>query len=112
DLTVNAMFLGIDGELFDYYNGLAHLRARNVTFVGSASTRIQEDYLRILRFFRFHGRIAMNPYVPHDQATLDAITNYGEGLRQISGTYSSTRSLHCLVVIDGCIGCVWNELQF
>ena len=49
DLTFNSLFLGLDGTLYDYFNGERDLRARRVQFVGDAKKRIQEDYLRILR---------------------------------------------------------------
>ncbi|XP_013383697.1 CCA tRNA nucleotidyltransferase 1, mitochondrial-like [Lingula anatina] len=52
DLTVNSMFLGFDGTLYDYFNGKEDLEQRRVKFVGNAEERIQEDYLRILRYFR------------------------------------------------------------
>ena len=55
DFTMNALFVGSDGTLYDYVGGLADLRARRVRFIGDAATRIAEDYLRILRFFRFHA---------------------------------------------------------
>jgi poly(A) polymerase len=53
---MNAMFLGIDGTLYDPFGGLADLMAGRVRFVGDARQRIQEDVLRLLRFFRFHAR--------------------------------------------------------
>ena len=56
DFTMNAMFLGIDGTLYDPFGGLADLRAGRVRFVGDARQRIKEDVLRLLRFFRFHAR--------------------------------------------------------
>ena len=56
DFTINAMSLAPDGAVFDYFGGVADLRAGLVRFVGDATTRIAEDYLRILRFFRFHAR--------------------------------------------------------
>ena len=52
DLTINAMSLSLDGTLFDYFNGQQHIANRRVEFVGSAKLRIEEDYLRILRYFR------------------------------------------------------------
>ena len=55
DFTMNALYANADGEIFDYVGGLADLRARRVRFVGDAKTRIREDYLRILRLFRFHA---------------------------------------------------------
>ncbi|RVE73346.1 hypothetical protein OJAV_G00049260 [Oryzias javanicus] len=55
DLTINSMFLGLDGTLYDYFRGYEDLQNHRVRFVGSAEQRIQEDYLRILRYFRTHG---------------------------------------------------------
>lgn len=52
DLTINSMFLGLDGSVYDYFFGYDDLKKHRVVFVGDASTRIQEDYLRILRYFR------------------------------------------------------------
>jgi poly(A) polymerase len=56
DFTINALYASPDGEIFDYANGLDDLEAGRVRFVGDAVTRIREDYLRILRLFRFHAR--------------------------------------------------------
>ena len=61
DFTINAMSLGADGTLFDYFGGQADLAAGRLRFVGAAAERIAEDYLRVLRFFRFqirYGRVA------------------------------------------------------
>jgi poly(A) polymerase len=55
DFTMNALFLGRDGTVHDYVSGLADIADRRVRFIGDAATRIAEDYLRILRFFRFHA---------------------------------------------------------
>lgn len=55
DFTMNALYASADGEIFDDVGGLADLRARRVRFVGDPRTRIREDYLRILRLFRFHA---------------------------------------------------------
>lgn len=55
DFTFNAMYLSPEGELFDYYGGAEDARAGRVRFIGDADRRIAEDYLRILRFFRFHA---------------------------------------------------------
>ena len=56
DFTINAMSMGADGVLHDYFSGEADLAARRVRFVGDAAQRLREDYLRALRFFRFHAR--------------------------------------------------------
>lgn len=46
-------FLGLDGMLYDFFNGYEDLKNKKIRFVGKASERIQEDYLRILRYFRY-----------------------------------------------------------
>ncbi|XP_041671699.1 CCA tRNA nucleotidyltransferase 1, mitochondrial [Cheilinus undulatus] len=84
DLTINSMFLGLDGTLYDYFKGYEDLQNRKVRFVGSAKQRIQEDYLRILRYFRFYGRVAVDPD-NHEPETLNAIRENGRGLAGISG---------------------------
>ncbi len=61
DFTMNALYCDADGNLFDPLGGIGDLQARKVRFIGDAEDRIREDYLRILRFFRFfafygHGR--------------------------------------------------------
>lgn len=61
DFTINAMSLAPDGAVFDYFGGIADLRAGQLRFVGDPGTRIAEDYLRILRYFRFYARYAATP---------------------------------------------------
>jgi poly(A) polymerase len=55
DFTINAMSCTIDGDIFDPFGGVEDLRLGRVRFVGDPSTRIGEDILRILRFFRFYA---------------------------------------------------------
>ena len=55
DFTMNALYAGADGVVIDPLGGLPDLHARRLRFVGDAHARIREDYLRILRFFRFHA---------------------------------------------------------
>ncbi len=55
DFSINALSVSADGRLFDYVGGLADIAARKVRFIGDPQQRIAEDYLRILRFFRFHA---------------------------------------------------------
>ncbi|MEK9904029.1 MAG: CCA tRNA nucleotidyltransferase [Rhodospirillales bacterium] len=55
DFTINAMSADIDGNIYDYFGGEDDLKAGIVRFVGEAGERVREDYLRILRFFRFHA---------------------------------------------------------
>jgi poly(A) polymerase len=75
DFTINALSVARNGAVFDYVGGIADLKARRVRFIGDAATRIAEDYLRILRFFRFHAF-------------------YGEGLSDAAG-------LHAAIVARG-----------
>ncbi|MCP1199893.1 CCA tRNA nucleotidyltransferase [Notoacmeibacter sp. MSK16QG-6] len=61
DFTINALYADADGRVFDLIGGLPDLETRTIRFIGDARARIEEDYLRILRFFRFfawygHGR--------------------------------------------------------
>jgi tRNA nucleotidyltransferase (CCA-adding enzyme) len=82
DLTINAMALTMDGKLIDPFKGAADLKAGRVRFVGVAADRIQEDYLRILRWLRFHARYADS--LALDEAASDAVREHGGGLRGIS----------------------------
>jgi tRNA nucleotidyltransferase (CCA-adding enzyme) len=82
DLTFNAMSLTFDGELFDPFGGVKDLHNGIVRFVGNPDDRMQEDYLRILRWLRFHGRIAPNS--PLDKATVEAAMRNAKGLIGIS----------------------------
>jgi poly(A) polymerase/tRNA nucleotidyltransferase (CCA-adding enzyme) len=64
DFTINAMSLTRTGDVYDYFGGIGDLRAGIVRFVGEPATRIAEDYLRILRYFRFFARYAATPGDP------------------------------------------------
>jgi poly(A) polymerase len=55
DFTINALYAAPDGEIFDYATGMEDLIAGRIRFMGDPATRIAEDYLRILRLFRFHA---------------------------------------------------------
>jgi poly(A) polymerase len=55
DFTMNALYARPDGTVIDPLGGIDDLIARRVRFIGDGATRIKEDYLRILRFFRFHA---------------------------------------------------------
>lgn len=50
DLTINSMFLDLDGRVYDYFYGYDDLKKKRIVFVGDAAVRIREDYLRILRY--------------------------------------------------------------
>ncbi len=81
DFTMNAMSMLPDGAVFDYFDGVADLRAGRVRFVGEPTARIAEDYLRILRFFRFHARYG---HGEPDPSALDALRGGVPGLDRLS----------------------------
>jgi poly(A) polymerase/tRNA nucleotidyltransferase (CCA-adding enzyme) len=81
DFTINAMTMARDGRIFDFFNGRADLAAGVVRFVGDAHTRITEDYLRILRFFRFFARYAKGE---PDANAMTAITALRDGILILS----------------------------
>lgn len=84
DLTINAMAMSFDGEIVDPFDGQADLADRRIRFVGDARQRIREDYLRILRWFRFLGRFAPDAGPVFDSAGYDAIRQEAPGLVRIS----------------------------
>ena len=61
DLTFNALSLEVDGTIHDPFDGVADLHAGRVRFVGDATTRIQEDFLRLLRYYRFFAHYGRPP---------------------------------------------------
>jgi poly(A) polymerase len=82
DFTINALYADpASGKIFNYFDGLADLQARRVRFIGEPLTRIREDHLRILRFFRFHARFGEGE---PDQAGLDACTERANDLMALS----------------------------
>ncbi len=80
DFCMNAIYATPDGELFDPVGGLADIAARRVAFIGDAEKRIREDYLRILRFFRFTARFSEN----FDDAGLAACARLKDGISALS----------------------------
>ncbi|MBS9530131.1 MULTISPECIES: CCA tRNA nucleotidyltransferase [unclassified Wolbachia] len=59
DFTFNALYADKHGHIYDYFGGIEDLKARRLNFIGNAEDRIKEDYLRILRAFRFHAKICV-----------------------------------------------------
>ena len=82
DFTINALSAARDGTVYDYTTGLDDLAARHVRFIGDPAMRIAEDYLRILRFFRFHA--AYGPGGHPDADGLAACVAGRDGLDQLS----------------------------
>lgn len=81
DFTMNAMFCSKNGHIYDYFGGRADLSSGIVRFVGNARQRIIEDYLRILRFFRFFARYGQGIA---DADALAAIAAERQGLPMLS----------------------------
>jgi poly(A) polymerase len=81
DFTINALSLSEDGTVHDYVGGIDDLGAGRVRFIGDAEARIREDYLRILRFFRFSARFAASGL---DREGLSAAIRSRDGLARLS----------------------------
>jgi poly(A) polymerase len=83
DFRLNSLYLDEDGAIFDPTGeGVADAKAGRIVFVGEAETRIREDYLRILRFFRFYARYGRGE---PDAVALKACADLREGLKGLSG---------------------------
>lgn len=82
DFTINALSTDRRGRLVDYFGGVEDLKAGRIRFVGDAGERVREDYLRILRFFRFYARFGRPPV---DQEALRACREGADGLTRLSG---------------------------
>ncbi|KUF09553.1 CCA tRNA nucleotidyltransferase [Pseudoponticoccus marisrubri] len=83
DFTMNALYAARDGQLVDPLGGLPDLHARRVRFIEDADRRIREDYLRILRFFRFSAWYG-DPETGMDPEALAAIAGNLDGLDTLS----------------------------
>ena len=81
DFTMNALYARADGTIEDHVGGLTDLAARRVRFIGDAHQRIREDYLRILRLFRFHAAYGEGAL---DKEALHAAIELRDGLDRLS----------------------------
>ena len=81
DFTFNALYCDLDGTIYDPFDGETDLREGRVRFIGIAEDRIEEDYLRILRFFRFQAWFGRPPL---DPIGAEACRKGAQGLRDIS----------------------------
>ena len=81
DFTLNALYAGLDGTVFDPLGGYEDVVAGRVRFIGDAEARIREDYLRILRFFRFNAYYGKGAYDPEGLA---ASVRLRDGFEQLS----------------------------
>ena len=81
DFTINSIYSDIEGNLFDPFNGKEDLEKGVVKFIGETETRIKEDYLRILRYLRFHLSYSKNK---HEIETLKLIKKNIAGISKLS----------------------------
>ncbi|MBC6440900.1 MAG: CCA tRNA nucleotidyltransferase [Rhodospirillales bacterium] len=94
DFTFNAMSMNADGDLFDYFGGRADLDAGLVRFVGVASERVAEDYLRVLRYFRFLARYGRGA---PDETAVAACRDSADRLGRLSAERVQAELLKILV---------------
>ena len=81
DFTINAIYSDLKGEIYDPLGGLKDLENKIVKFIGDPNERIREDYLRILRYFRFYTQYNNHQ---HDIKIVQAIKKGLNGIRKIS----------------------------
>ena len=81
DFTINAIYADIEGRIFDPLNGISDLQNGIIKFIGSSEQRIQEDYLRILLYFRFFTQYSK---IDYDQNIIRSVKQYINGLNKIS----------------------------
>lgn len=72
DFTINALYGGPEGTIYDYHGGLADMHAQRLRFIGDPSERIKEDALRVLRFYRFQAELGFQTSDEDDKAVADA----------------------------------------
>jgi poly(A) polymerase len=96
DFTMNALSASASGRVYDYVGGLADLAERRVRFIGDPQQRIAEDYLRIMRFFRFHAAYGDGP---PDPAGLHAAIVARQNLEQLSRERIRMELMKLLVAI-------------
>ena len=94
DFTINALYCDASGKVYDFTDGYTDIRRKRIKFVGVASRRIEEDYLRILRFFRFHAAYGKGR---PDPKGLAACKKLRKGLVQISAERLRQELLKLLV---------------
>jgi poly(A) polymerase len=97
DFTINALYLAANGEIFDYFGGVDDVWAGRLRFIGDARLRIREDYLRILRFFRFFAIYGKNA---PDAEAITACTEFAAHLAEVSGERIQQEMLKLLAVAD------------
>jgi poly(A) polymerase len=104
DFTINALYVDADGTLHDPLGGHGDIEKRNIRFIGDARERVREDYLRILRFFRFHAELEKEEF---DARGLKACVLEQAGLNLLSAERVRSELLR-LLRADGAIKALWK----
>ncbi len=99
DFTMNALYARKDGSIVDPLGGLDDLQRRYVRFIGDPSARIVEDYLRSLRYFRFHALYG-DPELGLDASALDGIARNLDGVNALSRERVGAEMLKLLAAPD------------
>ena len=81
DFTINALYVGLDGQISDFHGGLRDLENDKITFIGDADKRVKEDFLRIVRYFRFATKFCNFDI---DDDIISIFKSNAEGLKNIS----------------------------
>lgn len=105
DFTINALFEDRQGQIYDFFGGRDDLKQGLLRFVGDPERRIREDYLRILRFFRFQARFGYQSA----PGTLEAIIAHRQGLARISQERITSELLKTVVATEAVMA--WREMQ-
>ena len=98
DFTINALSADREGQVYDYFNGLQDLGAGRIRFIGLAAQRLDEDILRLLRFFRFAAFYGMGNDL--DRSALDACRVAAPRLSTLSGERIAQELLRLLEAPD------------
>ncbi len=102
DFTINAMYVDGQGHLYDYFGGVEDAKKGRICFIGDPAKRIHEDYLRILRFFRFWAYYCHTP----DAASLEACCALKKHMVGLSGERITKEMLKMLAAPDP-----WKAVQ-
>jgi len=91
DFTFNALYMDNKGQITDFFEGIDDLEKGKVRFVGAPTKRLEEDWLRALRYFRFYARL--NKCARPDDETLHALANAAEHMQKLSAERKTTEVL-------------------
>ena len=107
DFTINAIYADIEGRIFDPQNGISDLKNGIIKFIGSPKDRIQEDYLRILRYFRFFIQYSKTNY---DVEAIKSIKQLINGMNKISNE-RIFEELKKIIVVKNIYSLFSNEIS-